>query len=128
MKPETKLQAKIMLSVQHLCRIFRNNVGFDAVRKVRYGLCRGSSDLIGWTRYRIRPDDVGRQVAVFTALEVKRPKRYANKEQRNFLERLAQDGGIAVVAKSEEQAVRDIECWGLGDVSGRLCNHKDHTP
>lgn len=111
MKPETKLQAKIMLSVQHLCRIFRNNVGFDAVRKVRYGLCRGSSDLIGWTRYRIRPDDVGRQVAVFTALEIKRPRRYPTAEQRNFLERVNQEGGIGLVCKSEEQAVRDIEAW-----------------
>lgn len=112
MKPETKLQQRIMLAVQGACKIFRNNVGFDAFRKVRYGLCRGSSDLIGWTRYEIQPGDVGKHVAVFTALEIKLPKRYANAEQRNFLERVNQDGGIGIVAKTEEQARRDIESWG----------------
>jgi len=67
---ETNLMRQIMLAVSKLknVRIFRNNTGFDATNKVRYGLVVGSSDLIGWQTVTITPDMVGKQVAVFVAL------------------------------------------------------------
>ncbi len=80
---ETNLMRQIMLAVSKLknVRIFRNNTGFDATNKVRYGLVTGSSDLIGWKSVTVTPDMVGQQVAVFVALEVKTPKGRATDEQ-----------------------------------------------
>jgi hypothetical protein len=37
---------------------------------LKYGLCLGSSDLIGWTIREITPDMVEKKVAVFTAIQV----------------------------------------------------------
>ena len=66
---EANLMRQIMLAVSKLknVRIFRNNTGFDATNKVRYGLVTGSSDLIGWQTVTITEEMVGKQVAVFVA-------------------------------------------------------------
>jgi hypothetical protein len=50
-------------------RVFRNNVGEYKVgdRYIRYGLCPGSSDIIGWTPVKITPEMVGTTLPVFTA-------------------------------------------------------------
>ena len=49
---ETTLMRRLMLAVSEWARVFRNNVGLAWRRDgapVRFGLCKGSSDLIGWT-------------------------------------------------------------------------------
>lgn len=83
-------------------RLFRNNVGvatFPGGQTVKYGLCVGSSDLIGWTPITITPDMVGRTVAVFTAFETKRAvkAKKATPKQINFVEHVRAAGGIAGV-------------------------------
>ena len=87
-------------------RLFRNNVGAledKTGRVVRYGLCKGSSDLIGWQSVEITPDMVGQRVAVFVALEVKDRGRLTA-EQAVFLRAVEQAGGIAGEVRSVEDA------------------------
>lgn len=72
---EQRIQNEIRLALgTGPSRLWRNNTGAlkDARGQlVRYGLCPGSSDLIGFRTITITPDMVGQQVAVFTAVEVK---------------------------------------------------------
>jgi len=104
---ETLLMRKVM-SVMSTgnTRVFRNNVGLRKIgrRAVRYGLCPGSSDLIGWKTIEITPDMVGEKVAVFLAVEVKTVKGRVNKNQTNFLQEVSQAGGIAKIVRSVEEA------------------------
>jgi hypothetical protein len=70
----------------------------------------GVSDLIGVTEYVIRPEDVGRKVGVFTALEMKATKggRVSN-EQKNFGSRVLAHGGIFGVVRSGDEMEKVIE-------------------
>lgn len=84
--------------------MFKNNVGMyrdERGNVIRYGLCKGSSDLIGWTPVTITPEMVGSKIAVFTAVEVKLDKHgkyQATKEQKNFINAVKASGGYAGVA------------------------------
>ena len=86
--------------------LYRNNVGQarDAVtgRVIRFGLCKGSSDLIGWTPVQITPEMVGQTVAVFTAVECKGERTRITPEQVNWLRAVKRDGGIALVKREPE--------------------------
>lgn len=72
-------------------------------RKVKTGLCVGSSDIIGWTKD-------GR----FLAVEVKSPggEKKTNKkrlaDQKNFIQQVNNAGGIGFIATSKEEAVEKI--------------------
>jgi hypothetical protein len=104
-------------------RVFRQNVGLawsgssvvrlpngkvliEDARPIHVGLCKGSSDLIGWKTVTITPDMVGSQVAVFLAVEVKGPKTRISPEQTNFIDRVASAGGLAGIARSVEDALK----------------------
>jgi len=67
-------------------------------------LCVGSSDLIGWRSVTVRPEDVGRRLAVFVAIEAKTGGARLTKEQRAFVEAVRAAGGLAGVARSVEDA------------------------
>lgn len=134
---EQTIQKRIMLALSRAgSRIFRNNVGAvtyrdphrsqsggpvtqcprcgasnGAKRVVRYGLCKGSSDVIGWTQHRVTDADIGRLVAIFTAIEVKRPGGHATAEQCDFIDAVRAHGGIAGIAISPEQALEIVELW-----------------
>lgn len=90
-------------------RLMRNNSGMlkDANgRPVKFGLGTGTSDLIGWRTITITPDMVGREVAVFTAIECKRPH-YPHSsphvvQQARFLDTVKNAGGIALFATCTE--------------------------
>jgi hypothetical protein len=89
--------------------LYRNNCGVLQDRRgvpVRYGLQPGSSDLIGWRTVTITPDMVGKQVAVFTSIEVKTPTGRVKPEQQQWLDAVQAAGGIAGVARSVEDALR----------------------
>jgi len=68
-------------------------------RWVQYGLCVGSSDLIGW-----RKSD-GR----FVALEVKLPGKHPTDAQINFIAQAKKAGCLAGVARSVEDAKKIID-------------------
>lgn len=90
-------------------RLFRNNVGGlrDAQgRYVRYGLCVGSSDLIGLRSLVITPKMIGQRMAIFVALEAKSEFGRATDEQRRFIDMVGLMGGAAGIVRSEEDAMR----------------------
>jgi hypothetical protein len=93
-------------------RLFRNNVGtayqgkkgtingqivISEPRLIEFGLCVGSSDLIGFTEVEITAEMVGQKIAVFTAVEVKKKGKKPTKEQRNFLNMVIAKGGIGKI-------------------------------
>jgi hypothetical protein len=53
---------------------------------------------------------VGKRVAVFTSLEVKREKGgRESDQQKNWKSVVAENGGIAIVARSEDEAMQAIQ-------------------
>ena len=107
---EQELQQRIRLELgKGPVRLWRNNVGAlrdERGRLVSYGLCKGSSDLIGLRQVLIGPEHLGQTMAVFSAIEVKAPKRRLREEQRSFLELVERFGGYSGVATSVEEAAR----------------------
>ncbi len=92
-------------------KIFRNNVGKLEDRFGRwviFGLCPGSSDLIGWRSIIVTPEMVGKPVAVFVAIEIKVPGGRRAPDQKAFIAAVQQAGGIAGFADSDWAAVEVI--------------------
>ena len=112
-------QLKAANLTQTPCILLRNNVGVakvkskdgKKVRYIKYGLCVGSSDLIGWTTITITPDMVGRQAAIFTAPEVKKPGETPSKKQEKFLSAVKRAGGISCSAITIDDVKYAIEEW-----------------
>lgn len=122
---EKKLLNQILLSISKTkCRLFRNNTGkgwtgskksfktingvqvliIENPRPLNAGLFKGSSDLIGWTTVQITPEMVGSEIAIFTAIEAKTGKTRVSAAQKTFIERIKESGGIAGIAKNEQDA------------------------
>ena len=109
---ESGILKTIRLAVQLPARrLFRNNVGSAIAidrngqkRRIRFGLCKGSSDLIGWTTTEITKEMVGQKIAVFTAVEVKGEKTVVKDDQKNFNNAVRKAGGIAGIARSPAMA------------------------
>jgi hypothetical protein len=126
------LRLFLLLGSRAGARLFRNNVG-TAYRKdgtpVRFGLCKGSSDIIGWVPVTITPEHVGLRIALFVALEGKSPKRgKATKTQENFLSKVAESGGLAILSR-EPDATADIirQASGGEIVFGRVHRQMSRT-
>lgn len=119
---ENSVMQKIRLdAVAEGARLFRNNVGlFDTLdgRKIRTGLCVGSSDLIGWTEVTITPEMVGRKVAVFTAVEVKAPRGRLTKEQAAFIAAVNRHGGIGIKATTVRGALEGLREFSVSADQG----------
>ena len=107
---QTQQQIRLALS-KGPTRLWRNNVGVlrdQQGRPVRFGLCEGSADLIGYHTVTVTPDMVGQRLAVFTAVEVKAPAGRPTPQQSAFLEHVRQAGGRAGIARSIEDAERIV--------------------
>lgn len=65
---------------------------------IKYGLGTGVSDGVGWVSRVIRPEDVGRTVAIFLAVEGKLKTGVVSDGQEAFINQVNRDGGIAFVA------------------------------
>jgi hypothetical protein len=117
---ETKLLKEIQATFSRgETRLWRNNVGeawagrawrcadgliIKDPMRINFGLCPGSSDLIGFKSVRITQEMVGQDVAIFTAIEVKVPGARMRPGQDAFLTVLRGMGGVAGVARSVEDA------------------------
>lgn len=99
MTKETNLQAEIMKALSSAgCKVWRNNTGAlknSAGRLVSYGLCKGSSDIIG-----ICPD------GKFLAIEVKTQSGKTTENQERFIRVIKSMGGRSGVARSVDDAIR----------------------
>ena len=114
---EKDIEKLIILSAQKAgSTVFKNNVGTcekidpHTGKKyfIRFGLCEGSSDLIGITPIEIKPDMVGKRIGLFTAIEVKKDvKKSYNKHrmetQKAFIDFVNTNGGIAFKADDPKE-------------------------
>lgn len=136
---ERKVQTDTQIQASKIgARLFRNNVAkawvgktigpFDthktfplnpgdiiirSPRRLHAGLCKGSSDLIGWTPVTITSDMVGKTVAVFTAAECKAKTGRASKEQKLFINAVQSSNGIAFISKRVtdlQSAIQEFLC------------------
>lgn len=128
---ETNLVREIMLRLCKIpgVRLFRNNTGTgwqgngsftaphrmtvnvekgDVVLKqgriIHFGLCKGSSDLIGFKSITVTPEMVGKTISVFMGVEVKTASGRLTAEQIAFAETINRFGGIGIVARNEDEA------------------------
>ncbi len=105
---EHEIQQRIRLACgRGAVRLWRNNTGAlvdQQGRFVRFGLCKGSSDLIGLRSLEITPELVGQRLAQFVALEVKTAQGVLSQEQWAFLLLVKDLGGVAAVCRSVEEA------------------------
>ena len=108
MSSEQQIQQEIRLRCSRgPVRLWRNNTGrlMDRYgRPVTFGLCPGSSDLIGLRPIEIGPEHLGQTLAVFAAVEVKAPGGRASPEQLSFIAAINNLGGIAGIARSVDEA------------------------
>ena len=115
---EHEIQQRIRLACgRGTVRLWRNNTGAlvdQQGRFVRFGLCKGSSDLIGLRSLEITPEMVGQRVAQFVALEVKTVNGTVSTEQRAFLQLVQQLGGLGAVCRSIEEARTVLDLSPLG--------------
>ena len=111
---ETQLLAEIRLALGRDPRVvlWRNNVGTarheGTDRPVQYGLCVGSSDLIGIVTM---ANGCGR----FFALEVKTPTGRVSREQQLFLALVHRRGGYACIVRSVDEARAAVDAAHRGD-------------
>lgn len=109
---ESTIQNAIRLRMGQLRNLFlRFHVGtFFAPDGSRVKIGEpGVSDLIGVVPHVVRPEDVGRTIGVFTALETKKLRDSTSAERRKsqaaFLRAVNRAGGIGAIVRSEEDAM-----------------------
>lgn len=108
MRTENNIQHEILMALcKGASRVFRNNVGM--INGVRFGLKKGSADLIGWRTVEITEDMVGTKIAQFLSVEVKTPTGRASKEQKVWERVVNEAGGCAFIARSAEEAIKKAQ-------------------
>ena len=85
---------------------------YDGKRVIKYGLGVGTGDAIGYVSRLIKPEDVGKKIAVFVSVEAKAAGGRASEEQKAFVEQVNGDGGMAMIA---------FDVDGVHAVINRLC-------
>lgn len=114
MTTERDIQARVWEGVgREGATMFRNNVGafkkgHIIKRFIRFGLLKGSADLIGWTSVIVTHEMIGKKIAVFTSLEIKKKTGKAKKDQIYWAGRVRGDGGYAGIVRSLAEALRIV--------------------
>ncbi len=107
---ESRIQAQVRAVLSHReaeTRVWRNNVGEGEMASghyVKYGLQKGSSDLIGIHRCLITEAMVGSYLGRFFGVEIKTPVGRLTREQKIWIQTIRNFGGIAEVCRSAEEA------------------------
>jgi hypothetical protein len=96
-------------------RFSRNNSGVAFHRDgsvVSYGcFAPGGSDLLGWVPHLITPDNVGKRVAVFSAVELKTGRQLPSAAQKQFLRAVERAGGFGTWGRDVETIMKRLEQW-----------------
>ena len=117
---EKKIETSILdwLNLQPECFAFKINTGgiFDPksrrFRKNSNPHCHnGTSDIIGSWRGKMLAIEVKREKSVYG------PKTYPSREQKEFLTRIEQAGGIAFVARSLEEVKKNLSPDIFGSIN-----------
>jgi len=98
--------------VVNACLDYLHLLGFDVWRQnsgafkrdnhfYRFSYRKGISDIIGWT-----------PKGVFIAVECKDGKGKVTIEQDNFLSKLKSNGGVAIVARSLDELINQLDQYG----------------
>ena len=87
----------IRVAQARLVMVYPGDVVLRSAQPLKMGLTTGCSDLIGWTQRD--------GVAIFTAIECKSDTGRIRPEQITFIEQVRSAGGIAGVARSEQEAL-----------------------
>lgn len=124
MRRESSIQKDVLLELgsRKGVRLFRNNVGrgyqgniakkqgttilLMFFRVIRFGLFKGSHDLIGWREVVITPDMVGKKIAQFFSVETKTETGKMSKFQKVWRDNVNAAGGLAVTVRSKDEATK----------------------
>lgn len=117
---ETNLQARIMAEISAMrlpCMLLRNNVGQGRFLNrdgtssfVRYGVGGpGGADFIGARQILITQEMVGKVIAQLVAMEIKTVAGNLQQNQQDFLDAVNVRGGMAFVARSSEEAIKNLQ-------------------
>ena len=122
MKRATDLAARLFrvnVGVAWTGDVTKNHDGSITIRNPRpfKSGVPGMSDLIGPSPMIIKPEHVGRTVAIYTAVETKTLKGRLTEPQKNFLCMVRRMGGRAGVARTDED-LEAILCGDLFDAQG----------
>lgn len=98
-------KSKRFVSSQNV-NVKNGDVLIQEARPFHAGLCVGSSDIIGFRSVIVTPEMIGKPVAVFMAVEVKTGSGRATPEQVAFINMVNNNGGIGVIARSEDEALQ----------------------
>jgi hypothetical protein len=88
---------------QRTVTIYPGDVIIRCAHPIKFGLCEGSHDLIGWRTRVITLDMVGLPVAIFTTREIKTASGKISKEQQYFMDAVNAAGGDAKVSRSLDE-------------------------
>ena len=128
-KTEHEIQNEIRVAVgtTQAATLFRANVGeawtgmcrkmnwipdrvvIDGARRFQSGLPVGFPDLFGFQTIEVTPEMVGKKLAVFAFLEVKKPGGRTSRAQEKMIAFLRDAGALGGVARSAEEALRLLD-------------------
>ena len=126
-KTEHEIQNEIRVAVgaEQSATLFRANVGeawtgtlvssslnrvtIENARRFRSGLPVGFPDLFGFRTIEITPEMVGKKVAVFAFIEVKKPSGRTSKAQEKMHTFLRNAGTVGGVARSAKEAIELLQ-------------------
>ena len=123
-KTEHEIQNEIRVAVgtTQVATLFRANVGkvwtgnkvvccdnmitLSCARPFSTGLPIGFPDLFGFRTVEVTPEMVGKKLAVFAFLEVKKPGGRTSRAQEKMLAFLRAAGAVGGVARSPDEAIK----------------------
>ena len=105
---ESEIQAVIREAINYRqgYNLIRANVG---TKGFHVGLPKGFPDLFGYKSRIIEAGDIGKRMAQFAFIEVKKPCGKVRSEQRKMIKKLLEAGAIGGIAHSLDEAEELLE-------------------
>ncbi len=123
------MRAGWLAMVKNGAKIWRNNVGMgisgkfrrlqngdfivEHGRPIKFGLCQGSPDLVGYISTTVSAEMIGMKIAIFVGAECKTESGSIAKEQIEFLEMARKDGALSFVFRTPSEAIDKLHQGNL---------------